>query len=521
MKASVRNYIFAALLAATASGVRAQDMNSAYFLDGFSYRHDMNPAYGNDRSYFGIPLLGNFNVQLRGSLGVGDLLFKNPYYGDSRYPNAKKTATFMHPGISVNEALSGLEQGANTLLFNMDLPILSIGFGAFNGYNTIELRERSHVGLSLPYEFFEFAKDLKNKEYTFDDMGMRGWSYIELGFGHSRQLFDNLRVGAKVKLLFGVAYADVSMSDVRAKLDGDQWIIDGKARAELYMKGASFTEKEDAYKTRPSNYRYIDNIDVDGFSPMNGFGLGFDLGGIYEFKDCPLEWLDGLKASLALTDLGFINYGNGIVAESSGQPFEFSGFNNMAVRDRSETDTDKSPSSQADDYSDRLRDFANLQKKDEGLSASHGLGATLRMGLEYPLPVYDKLKFGFLYTHRYAEQYGWSEGRLSANYSPLRWLNGGINLAFSSFSTEMGWVLNIHSSGCNLFMGMDYMMGKTGKSMIPLDSNVCFNFGVNITWGSKKDNRTLKRLGWCKETPEPVEPTKSAQPEQQEQTGQP
>ena len=41
------------------------------------------------------------------------------------------------------------------------------------------------------------------------------------------------------------------------------------------------------------------------------------------------------------------------------------------------------------------------------------------------------------------------------------------------------------------------MMGKTGKSMIPVESNVCFNFGINLTWGSnskRKDKRDLEAL---------------------------
>ena len=41
---------------------------------------------------------------------------------------------------------------------------------------------------------------------------------------------------------------------------------------------------------------------------------------------------------------------------------------------------------------------------------------------------------------------------------------------------------------------MDYMMGKTDKSMIPLDSNVGFNVGLNITFNGKKDKRKLKTL---------------------------
>ena len=33
---------------------------------------------------------------------------------------------------------------------------------------------------------------------------------------------------------------------------------------------------------------------------------------------------------------------------------------------------------------------------------------------------------------------------------------------------------------------MDHMVGKTGASSIPLDSNVSFNLGMNIAFGSKK-----------------------------------
>ena len=489
---SYSKYILAALFAATTGSVMAQDMNSSYFTDAFLYRHDMNPAYGNETGYVAIPVLGNLNVHLRGSLGIGDLFFKNPNYGQ---PGAKQTATLLHPAISADEALSGLNRGLNKLLVGIDIPIASVGFSSFNGYNTIELRNRTSVGASVPYEFFEFAKRMENKEYHFEDMGARGWNYLELAFGHSRNIFDNLRVGAKVKLLFGVAYADVDMDNVRAKLDGDHWVIEGKARGELNMKGATFKEKEEEYKSRPGTYKRVDGIKVSGFSPINGFGLGLDLGGIYQFKNCSVEWLNGLKASLALTDLGFISYGNMIVAESSGQSFNFDGFNNFAVKDNGSGQTFKE---QREEVVDKFRDFANLENKPEesGGSKSHGIGATLRFGLEYPLPVYDKLTFGFLYTHRYNDIYGWSEGRLSANYSPLKWLNGGINLGFSSFSTEMGWVLNIHPGGFNFFVGMDYMMGKTGKKMIPLDSNVCLNMGFNITFGSKKEKSGLKALSF-------------------------
>ena len=162
MKTSIAKYLLAAVVMAQAGTTMAQDLNSAYFTDDFKYRHDMNPAYGNSQGYAAIPVLGNLNVQLQGSIGVGDFFFKNPDFGIK--PGAKKTTTFMHPDIPIDEALKGFDKGSNTLMMDVDIPIASVGFNAFDGYNTVELKERTHFGLSLPYDFFLFAKEMKNND---------------------------------------------------------------------------------------------------------------------------------------------------------------------------------------------------------------------------------------------------------------------------------------------------------------------------------------------------------------------
>ena len=92
------------------------------------------------------------------------------------------------------------------------------------------------------------------------------------------------------------------------------------------------------------------------------------------------------------------------------------------------------------------------------------------------------MKFGFLSSTRLQGKFSWTEGRLSANYSPLKWLNGGVNAAVSSFGASMGWVVNIHPKGFNLFVGMDRLLGKVSKQGIPLNSNTSASVGMNITW---------------------------------------
>jgi len=485
MKTSFRQYILTAALMASAASMTAQDLNSAYFTDDFKYRHDMNAAYGNEQGYAAIPILGNFGMKVQGNIGVGDVLWKNPDFGVKT--GAKKTTTFMHPGISAQDALSKFNTDGNKLLFDMDINIVSVGFRALGGYNTVEIRERVSGGVMLPYELFEMAKDIRNKDYVISDLGVKAQSYTELALGHSRQILDNLRVGAKVKLLLGTGRGELTVDDMKASFQNDAWVLQGKAKAEVNMKGFTYKEEDKEYKSRPGSYRQVNDVDLDG-AGISGFGLGVDLGAIYEFKDDigGAEWLEGLKVSLGLNDLGFISWNNGMVAENNGQAFTFNGFNNIDLK---KGDDRNNFGDEADRIADNLTDFIAIRDKGDQGGKTTALAATARLGLEYPLPVYDKVSFGLLGTHRFNGDYSWTEGRLSANYKPLSWLDGGINVAVTNFCTTMGWVINFHPVGMNVFFGADHLMGKTGASSVPLGSNVSFNFGMNVAWGKSKASK--------------------------------
>ena len=64
-----KKIILVATLMLSVVTATAQSLNSAYFTDGYKYRHTMNPAYGNDQSYVSFPALGNINVRTQGNYG--------------------------------------------------------------------------------------------------------------------------------------------------------------------------------------------------------------------------------------------------------------------------------------------------------------------------------------------------------------------------------------------------------------------------------------------------------------------
>ena len=474
---TMKRYILSAMLVATAGTMMAQDLNSAYFTDDFKFRHDMNPAYGNAQSYVSIPALGNLNISTMGNFGLESILYENKWNEDGKN---RKTTTFMNPNISSTEALSNFSSGNNELLSNIRLTILSAGFKAFGGYNTIELNSKTNLGISLPYGLFAFAKNIGNETYDIGGLGFSAQSYAELAFGHSRDINEKLRVGAKVKLLFGIARADLNMEGLTADLTGNEWTISGQAKAEVMMKGFKFQSEREEYDSRPGEYyNKVTDIDVDGVG-LGGFGLAFDLGGIYKIND-------DITVSAAINDLGFISWSDYALAQSSGMPFHFKGFNGGFDKNGNPNglgmNADDHPiDDDLDFYGDQLADFANLEDQGEQGGATKGIGATINLGGEYTLPMYRQVSFGLLSSTRLNGSYTWTEARLSANYRPLKWIDGGINFAVGTYRASFVWNLNIHPKGFNFFVGMDHLLGKTSKEMIPLSSNANVALGMSITW---------------------------------------
>ena len=447
----------------------AQTINSAYFTEDYKFRHMLNPAFGNEQNYVSIPALGNISVNTHGNFGYRDVIMSNPMYPSL---SDKKMTTFLNPYISAEDALSSFSTGNNRITGDVSLTILSAGFKAFGGYNTIEINSRTTTGVSLPYELFEFAKNTGNHSYNIGDINAHAQSFAEIAFGHSRQINDKLRLGAKLKVLVGLGRADVKMRNMKADLTAeDKWTITGEATTDVSMKGFSYVSEEKEYNIEGSGtYERVNDVDLDGVG-VGGFGMAIDLGGVYEINE---DW----TVSASVLDLGFISWTNDMLAENRSKSFVFNGFHDVSVT----SDRGEEIDTKVDRYGDQLADFANLTDMGDKGGRSTGIGATINVGAEYTLPVYRKVSFGALCTSRINGAYSWTEGRLSANYAPLNWLDGGVSFAVNSFTTSMGWVLNLHPKGYNFFIGMDHILGKTSKEMIPLSSNASLTVGMNITW---------------------------------------
>jgi hypothetical protein len=455
--------IIAVAIWGLASAATAQNLNSGYFTDGYLYRHTLNPAFGNDQSYVAMPALGNLNVGMNSNLRVDDILFN---------VNGR-TALFLNPQVSTSEFLDGIHD-KNKITENLRLQILGTGFKAFGGYNTFEINARQDLGLNIPGSLFRLAKEgIENKTYDISNFNAHAGGYAEIALGHSRQINDQLRVGAKLKVLLGIANIDANFKKAQLTLGENEWIgiTDAEIQASIKSMKYEIEETERGPEGEETTHKYVSGLDIDSWG-INGFGLAFDLGAEYKLDK---NW----AFSASLLDLGYIGWNNNYVASTNGE--------RQINTDKYIFNVDEDASNSFENEADRLMEglsaLYELQDNGDMGSRSKALAATMNLGVQYTPDFYDKLSFGLLNSTRMAGKYSWTEFRLSANVAPTNIFSASANMALGTYGTSFGWLLNFHPNGFNLFVGMDHTLGKLAKQGVPLSGRANVNIGINFPFG--------------------------------------
>lgn len=447
-----------ALMACSPLAAFAQNTYSGYFLDNYDYRYEMNPAFGNEKNFVSFPILGNLNTRVSGTLHLNSVL----------YNIDGQTSLFTNPAISASEAMSKFKNN-NRLETNFKIPIMSAGFKAFGGYNTVSINANADIGVAIPKSLFSLIKEgVSNRTYDITDVRAHAIGYGEIAFGHSHDIkqVPGLRVGGTLKFLVGVANVDAKFNNAKLTLGENDWNAVTNADIKANIGGWQYETKYDENSGR----EYVSgvNFDGDGSIGPNGFGIAFDLGAEYEWND--------FKFSVAALDLGFINFSKTQLASTEGDRT----FNTDAYIFNANGDAANSFKEEWKRMRNGLTDLYQLSNLGESGSNCQSLAATLNFGIDYTLPYYRNLHFGLVNSTRINGPYTWTQFRLSANVAPVKVFSADVNVATGTFGWSFGWMLNVHTTGFNFFAGMDHTVGKLAKQFVPLSSNAQFAMGINF-----------------------------------------
>lgn len=452
-----------------------QNFRTGYFLDGYAYRYRLNPAFQGERGYFAFPVAGRTEIGVQSSLALSDLF----------YPTGNgQLATFLHPDVPASDVLARINDN-NRLGLNIDMGILSAGFRTGKCYHTIDISTKTGLNMNLPGTLFEFAKNGAaggRSQYDIGNLGARLDSRMEIAYGFSRSVTDNIYVGARLKFLVGLARMSVIMDRMSLEMSEQQWAV--SASGSMTTSGMlAFKTKGEAEISDSPAYDNMMSFEPDesmlqGIN-LSSFGAAADLGVTWKF-------LRYFTFSASVLDLGFMSWGNTMKAATPDISWKFDGFGNDIFGEDS-----PSFGEQLESMSEDLLNAFNFERRQSGIKSAEMISMTAHIGLEARMPFYEKMSLGLLGTRRFDGRYSWTEGRLALNLAPVKWFGLTGNYAFSDFGHSVGAALSFHMKGFNFCLGTDSFLPlmNVTPQFVPI-SNWNTNVTFSLTTAFGKYNKT-------------------------------
>ena len=465
---TLKKHIIALMLGVAALPLSAQTLEGAYFMDGAFQRHHLNPALMPSRSYVAIPVLGNINFSASSDLSYSDFIY--PSDGD-------KLHTFLSDKVSA-EDFSKRINDRNAVNMNFDLSLVSFGFFKWNGFNTFDVKLHSTTAVALPGDMFRFLKEGSSGEtsyYDFHDVEASNNTYVEVALGHSHRIGEKWTVGAKLKGLVGAASASAHFDKLSLTMSEDVWHLQSHGVVDLSCAGVIVKNNEEGE---------VDGLDFDTDNlGVAGGGAGIDLGVTYT----PVK---NLVLSLAVTDLGFIQWNKNLRAITPEGEVVYDGFENIGSDDYiDENGEERNPfDDEVDRLGDELEALFTVKESDAPKKRTSWLSPRLSVGAEYQI-LKNRISFGVLSTTRFYNNNIHTSFMGSVNLKPLTWIQVGLNGAVSNLSNSFGAILVLGP----LFVGAEVSAMRVTPEYIPLGNHLTanVNFGLSIPLG--KDPKLKKK----------------------------
>jgi len=430
--------VFLLLVLATAGiSMSAQSNNSLFFLDHSSYSYRINPALQPDEDvkYVFGALVDNIGINVNSNVGVSTFL----------YPVDGKLVTGLHESVSSETFLNALPAQSN-LRFGLDANVLTFGMKtAAGGFASLEINTRHKTAFSLPNSVFEYLKlGSANNEYDIRDLKIRTNNFTELALGYSCPIGDKLTLGGRIKLLGGIAYANLNTQQLRLKINTqDKNInVNGNGSLDIYGGLLKLDSSDGTYS--------LDNLEI-GSPGFGGFGAALDLGVSYR----PIE---DLELSASVRDLGGIlwkNRTNALMKSVS----------SVSIND--------------DNLEDALSRAVQFEENKTAQSSFTSLSASVNLGARYRMPFYNRLSVGALGTFEFGGLLNVFDARLGLTVTPVDQISISANVGQTSFGPAFGLFCNFTLGPVQLFFGTDSMVLEFTPQMIPVGNfNMSSNFGL-------------------------------------------
>ena len=511
MKHIFRSLVIVLLLAG--SSVRAQQVQTLYFLENAPMRHIINPAFQPvSNFYMTLPAIGYTSFWVgNNAFTMQDFVFKDPTTG--------KTITPLYPDANGN----WLTSKPKTILTDMDMYLNLFSFGSRagkNGYFHLNISEHLQTGVGVGKELFGL-NDLTSGVVGPLSFQANALAYTEIAIGYSHQINEKWNIGVKLKALLGQAYLQAGINDLSLETGYEQLATHGTGN--IIAAGPL------QWQNLPSNINGLGDLDISSllydiqgenalaiiknafntYLKPAGIGGAIDLGLTYK----PIK---NLQITAAVTDLGLIHWNN-LVQGQMWVDTTFTGiemeYNDLVSEEGFQTDNITNELSNVlSGYTDALH-IGNLVT-DKAINRM--LTANLNVGIDANFWE-NRVGIG-VYSHtRFYYSTVTEEVTLGAAFRPCNWFNLAASYSFiNGHWSNMGAAFTFAPyDGLMLTLATDYVpltyakaATEVGTIPIPYKTpGANISFGIAIVAGTNKKVKdkdkdgVLDQFDVCPNTP--------------------
>lgn len=454
----------------------SQINNSLYFMHGVPQSNKINPAHQpNCGFYFGIPGIAPLRVDISSSsLAYGDIIYP--------HPTQDSLITFLHP-LGDKQAFLDLLKPVNFVATDLGISLLSVGFRTGIGFFSLDVTTRLDGNIYYPGDLARLVLNgaIEGETYQLDGIGVDLSAFDEISLGWSGAILDNLYVGARAKLLFGIGSLSTTGSQLSVTTSQDAWNIQSDM---IFNASLPFAEIE--YDADGMIDEVVLNDDIENLDPSaipgyvfntGNMGLGVDLGIDYR----PIEQL---LVSASVVDLGYINWKDGVHDVSYQMEYDFTGLEVNPLgfsEDQTFGDYIDSTISQLGDSLSNFLEFTS------GGVFSKRMNTKLFVGASFFIT--PKINFGILsrtdfFTEKVTEQV-----TATANLTTGRFVNFTLSYSYmNDYFKNFGAGLSLNAGPLNIYLISDNALNVV---FWPQESrSVNLWFGMNLVFGYKQFKRT-------------------------------
>ncbi len=346
----------------------------------------------------------------------------------------------------------------NYIMASAQPDLISFGFRVKKkNYISFNITEKVNFLFKYPKSFIEFLwkgnGEMLDQEIPLN-FRLNFSHYREHGIGFAREWNDKLRVGAKLKYLYGMSNIWTKKADIDLTTESTGYAITTHANLQLMTSGLDTSSEFSA------------NTYLRG---KKNRGVGLDLGGVYQFKE-------KITFSGSIVDFGFIrwkSYVNNLESRNSDGEFIFQG---LPVDELIGNDT-----LTFEDLLNNLADSASEELKIDTTHRAYSTWLPTKIYLSGNYQVTSKSNAGVLFYTQVYDRSIHPGLALSYNQRVGRWLSASVSYAMYNRSfTNVGFGLSLNGGPVQIYMVSDNILAP----LIPESSkNAHIHFGLNLTFG--------------------------------------